>query len=146
MQKKNSKALREQFRAKCKAHHLSMTPQRSAIYMLLLDSDQHPSTQEIFDRVKELFPDISLDTVYRTLTTFAEIGVIQVVEGYGEAKRYDPNVEPHHHFRCRKCRQIIDFHEKRFDDLKPPKSITDTHSVVSVKVILEGICNNCRKK
>ena len=133
----------EHFREKCKAHNLSMTPQRVAIYQVVMYSNNHPSTEEVFHQVKKSFPDISVDTVYRTLSMFAEIGILQVVEGYGKPKRYDPDLKPHHHFHCRKCNQIVDFREKRFDNLKPPKIITDKFSVSDVKVILEGVCDTC---
>lgn len=133
----------ESFRRICRDRHLSMTPQRMAIYELLIESDDHPRTEEIFERVRRSFPDIALDTVYRTLTTFSEIGLIHVVEGYGEAKRYDPDVAPHHHFRCRQCNQIIDFQEPEFDTLKVPRNLKKKYSISNVKVVLEGICDRC---
>ncbi len=136
----------EHFRAKCKGHNLSMTPQRVAVYQVVINSANHPSSEEVFHKVKKSFPDISVDTVYRTLSTFAEIGILEVVEGYGEPKRYDPDLKPHHHFRCRQCRRIVDFRDKKFDNLKPPKVITDKYSVSSVKVILEGVCDACLVK
>ena len=90
MNSKSVKIRMSHFREKCKGRNLSMTPQRVAIFQVVMDSANHPSTEEVFQQVKKTFPDISVDTVYRTLSTFAEIGVIQVVEGYGEAKRYEP--------------------------------------------------------
>lgn len=133
------------FRNTCREHGLSITPQRTAVYEVLLKADDHPCAEDVFNRVKGSFPDVSLDTIYRTLTTFSEIGVVQLVEGYGEARRYDPEIEPHHHFRCRRCNEIIDFSEKSFDKLKIPKIIRNRHMVTAIKVILEGVCEQCRK-
>lgn len=144
--RKSKEADLDTFRRKCREHNLSMTPQRLAIYKILKNADNHPSAEEVFNQVKADFPDMSIDTVYRTLTTFSEIGVIRVVEGYSQARRYDPDMESHHHFRCMRCDRIIDFHEKSFDKLKIPSIIKDRYMVCGIKVILEGVCDQCSKK
>jgi len=146
MLQKNKQNLIALFRNKCKQHNLNMTPQRVAIYEELFKSKDHPDSDGIFERVKNGFPNISLDTIYRSLSKFAEIGIIRLVEGYGEAKRYDPDTNKHHHLRCRKCNEIVDFHDESFDNLRIPKSVQKNFSVTNVKVILEGTCNECIKK
>ena len=146
MQRKNTEELLNLFRNKCKEHCLSMTPQRLAIYKALIESTNHPSAENIFNHVRASFPDIALDTVYRTLSTFSEIEVIHVVEGHGEVKRYDPVTEPHHHFRCTRCNKIVDIHEDIFGKLKIPHGIQKKYNVSNVKVILEGACDGCLSK
>jgi Fe2+ or Zn2+ uptake regulation protein len=123
-----------------------MTPQRLAIYKVLIESTEHPSAENIFNRVRATFPDIAIDTVYRTLSTFSEIEVIHVVEGYGEAKRYDPDTEPHHHFRCKRCNKIVDLYGDIFGKLKIPNKIKQKYNVSNVKVVLEGACDECLGK
>lgn len=131
------------FRQVCKAHKLSLTPQRVAIYKALLASEDHPRTEDIFNLVRASFPDISMDTVYRTLNKFTAIGLANLLEGCGQARRYDPMTAQHHHFRCKRCNAVIDFHDERFNTLRPPDFITEKYAVSSVKVILEGICDKC---
>jgi Fur family peroxide stress response transcriptional regulator len=145
MLNKNKQELIASFRHKCKQHNLNMTPQRTAIYEELIKSKDHPASDDIFERVKKVYPDISLDTVYRTLSKFVEIGVVHVVEGYGEAKRYDPDTNKHHHFRCLKCNKIVDFHDKSFDNIKIRKSLQKDFRIKNVKVLLEGMCNECAR-
>ncbi len=132
-----------QFREKCRAHSLSITPQRVAIYTELAKSKERPCAEDVFEQVRRTFPDISLDTVYRTLSTFAEIGIVNIVEGYGEAKRYDPDVTAHHHFRCRKCNKIVDFHDDSYDNLRAPRAFRRGFEVTGIKVVLEGLCDKC---
>lgn len=146
MSVKAKKEKLEFFRQKCRDRKLNMTPQRMAIYEILIESLDHPRTEDIFERVRRNFPDIAIDTVYRTLTTFQEMGMVHVVEGYGEAKRYDPDIAAHHHFRCRRCNQIIDFHEDSFDRLEVPAEIGKKYNVTGIKVVLEGLCDNCMKQ
>jgi Fur family peroxide stress response transcriptional regulator len=139
----DKKELLDAFRDKCRQNNLSLTPQRIAIYSILTESHNHPTSEDIYNRVKEMFPDISIDTVYRTLTVFSQMGIVDVVEGYGEAKRYDPDLEPHHHFRCKKCNTIVDFHEAGYNNLKAPNEIKKKYRVTNIKVIIEGLCDKC---
>lgn len=91
-------------------------------------------------------PTYRLIQYIEAFSKFAEIGIIRLVEEYGEAKRYDPDTNKHHHLRCRKCNEIVDFHDESFDNLRIPKSVQKNFSVTNVKVILEGTCNECIKK
>ena len=145
MQNNNKEELLVSFRKRCKEHGLSMTPQRLAIYKALIESADHPSAENIFNRIRASFPDIAIDTVYRTLSTFSEIDIINVVEGYGEAKRYDPDTESHHHFRCTRCSKIVDLHGDIFGKLEVPRKIRKKYNVSNIKVVLEGACDGCLK-
>lgn len=132
-----------EFRRRCRSHGLSITPQRVAIYSEIAKSREHPCCEDVFKRVSRTFADISLDTVYRTLSTFAEVGIVNVVEGYGEAKRYDPDMTAHHHFRCKRCNTIVDFHDKKYDSLEVPRKFRKGFEVSGIRVVLEGLCDKC---
>jgi Fur family peroxide stress response transcriptional regulator len=134
------------FRKKCRENNLKVTPQRIVIYEELIKSKDHPNAEVLFERVRKIFPDISLDTVNRTLLTFSQIGIVSVVEGNGEPRRFDPDIENHHHFRCVKCNTIIDFDYKLYDDIEVPEKINTKFTVLNKKVILQGYCDKCRNK
>jgi Fur family peroxide stress response transcriptional regulator len=132
------------FESICREHGLSITPQRVAIYKELLSSLEHPSAIMIYKKVSEYYPNISLDTVNRTLLTFHKIGLAKAVGGSGDPKRFDPNLEPHHHFRCISCGEIIDFRDECYDALEIPAEIKEKFVVLEKKVHLEGFCDQCR--
>ena len=132
------------FESICREHGLSITPQRVAIYKELLSSLEHPSAIMIYKKVSEYYPNISLDTVNRTLLTFHKIGLAKAVGGTGDPKRFDPNLEPHHHFRCISCGEIIDFRDEFYDALEIPAEIKEKFVVLEKKVHLEGFCDQCR--
>ena len=136
----------EAFKAKCRAAGLKVTPQRMAVYEVLIKSNEHPSAEMVFRKVKRTLPNISLDTVNRTLLTLYEIGAAFAAEGSGDAKRFDGNLNSHQHFKCIKCKRIIDFHHKPFDNIAVPKSISRRFTVLRKTVYLEGICDLCRKR
>lgn len=133
------------FESVCREHGLSITPQRVAIYKELMSSTEHPSAVTIFNKVRQYYSNISLDTVNRTLLTFSKVGLAKVVESSGDPKRFDPNLEPHHHFRCISCGEIIDFLDESYDALEIPAEIREKFVVLEKKVHLEGFCDQCRE-
>ncbi len=138
----NDSAL-DMFRRKSKDSGLKITAQRTAIFQELLKAKDHPAADDIYKRTVRKMPNISFDTVNRTLATFSRIGLTKVVEGYGQAKRYDPDMGIHHHFRCTRCGRIIDFHNQAYDDIAVPAVISERFTVTSKKVVLEGLCGKC---
>jgi Fur family transcriptional regulator, peroxide stress response regulator len=143
MNKKNTVSL-DSFMEKCRELNFKITPQRIAIYKEVANNKEHPSIDKVFRKVKKVFPHISFDTVYRTLQSFADAGIVRVVEGYGQPKRFDADIENHHHMHCIKCNAIIDFYNERYDNIEIPKEVKKKFHVVSKKVILEGLCNDCK--
>ncbi len=145
MQKDNRPEKTHEFVQICQEHHLKVTPQRVAIYQELLNSDTHPPADAIFQIVKRKYPNISFDTVNRTLLTFADIGIVDIVETFGGAKRFDPNVKNHHHLHCTQCGKVIDFFNRDYDNLAVPEGVHKKFQVISKRVVLIGICNACIK-
>ena len=127
----------------CRSHQLKITPQRVAIYRALIQSNQHPTADMMYRAILEKFPNISFDTVNRTLLTFAAIGVVEVVEVFGGPKRFDPDIRDHHHLHCMVCGRIIDFVNERYTALEVPDSIAGMFKVISKRVILKGVCMTC---
>ena len=145
MQKESTHPLRQDFIEACKTHHLKVTPQRMAIYRELVQSTEHPTVDAMFQTVKKEFPNISYDTVSRTMLTFAEIGMVDLVEVYGGAKRFDPNVTIHHHLHCVSCGKILDFHNDQYNNLDIPDEVQQHFRVLTSRVVLKGICEQCSK-
>jgi len=132
------------FAGQCRQAGLKVTPQRIAIYRELLKTSEHPSAEMLYEKVKKVFPSISLDTINRTLLTLNEIGAAFTVEGSGDARRFDGGLRKHQHFKCVKCKRIIDFHHKPFDNIKLPAEIRKKFKVLRKTVYLEGICDLCK--
>ena len=133
------------FQTKCRAAGLRVTPQRTTVYQQLVKSKEHPSADMLYRRVRKTLPNISLDTVNRTLLTLAEIGAAFIVEGSGDAKRFDGQLNNHQHFKCIKCKRIIDFYHKPFDNIQVPAGIKEKFRVLRKTVYLEGICDACER-
>ncbi|MBM3248038.1 MAG: transcriptional repressor [Candidatus Omnitrophica bacterium] len=138
--------IRKMFYDKCADKRLKITPQRSLIFDELSKATDHPTADAIYKRVRKTLSNISFDTVYRTLLSFTEIGIVNLVEGTGEQKRFEPNLHQHHHFRCIKCHTIYDFENDAYNDIAVPKAVQKQGVIINKRVVLEGICSKCKGK
>jgi Fur family transcriptional regulator, peroxide stress response regulator len=126
----------------CRQTGVKITPQRMAVYKSLIKGKSHPTSEEIFHAVRKEMPNISLDTVNRTLLMLVEIGMVFVVEGSGQPRRFDGRMKEHQHFRCLKCNKITDFHYKPYDNIKIPAQLYRIR-IIRKTVYLEGYCKDC---
>jgi len=130
----------------CRKTGLRVTPQRIEIYKQLISTDEHPSTEILYEKVRKTFPSISFDTVNRTLLTLSRIGAASVVAGSGDVRRFDGETDKHQHFKCIKCKRIVDFQHKPFDDIKLPSNLAKKFIILRKTVYLEGICDLCQDR
>jgi len=122
---------------------IKVTPQRIAIYRELASTDQHPSTEIIYRKIKGYYPNISLTTVYRTLETFEKLGLISVVNVLYNAARYDANLSPHHHIVCTECKKIEDVYDESLNNLDISNKTLGDYKVEGYSLLLSGVCKSC---
>lgn len=135
-----------EFEQKCRKEGLKVTPQRLAVYRELVKSKEHPSADILWRQVRKSYPNISLDTVNRTLHTLSELGAAFVVEGSGDVKRYDGSMAAHQHFKCTQCRRIYDFNYAPFNSIAIPTELENSFTIMRKAIYLEGVCRFCQKK
>jgi len=125
------------------AANLKVTPQRLAIYAELLQNRDHPSPETLYQAVKDDLPRMSLATVYKTLDAFESAGLVSQLALANERKRYDANLDPHHHLICTGCRRIIDFNDDALSSLKIENTGHDFRPE-EIKVQIMGVCVDCQ--
>ncbi len=121
---------------------LKLTPQRLAILEYLDGNTSHPSAEDIYRVVKRRFPTMSFATVYNTLEILRKRGLILELIIDPERKRYDPNIEPHHHIICIKCKRIVDVYMDF--EVKIPDAHSHGFKVLGNHIEFYGLCNECR--
>lgn len=139
-----SRARIDKMIARCREAGLKITPQRLEVMKAMTAFEGHPSVEEIHAQVLRTLPTVSLDTIYRTLSTFQEHGLIGQVSVVGGSARFDPNVERHHHFVCTSCGRVIDFYWPEFDEMIPPEAARELGSILAPQAELRGICKQCQ--
>ncbi|MFU8772018.1 MAG: Fur family transcriptional regulator, partial [Anaerolineales bacterium] len=96
-----------------------LTPQRLAICKLLAQSKDHPTAQVIYEILKPEFPSLSLATVYNTLESLVQLGVVNALGSAGDdAVHYDADTEPHVNLACISCHRVIDLHSEHVSHLE----------------------------
>jgi len=133
------------FTETCQAHGLKLTHQRMEVFRELAGTEEHPDAEMIYQSVSRRVPAISRDTVYRTLATLEEHGLVHKAEILASRGRYDANMDRHHHFVCTECGLVRDFYSERLDELPIPKSVKTLGQVESAHVQLRGICATCAR-
>ena len=136
----------DEFERVCKARGLKITHQRVEIFKTLLKHRNHPTVEDVFDQVRKHLKTVSLDTVYRTIATFEEYGLIRRVHHIDNATRLDINTSNHHHLICSQCSRIEDFCWPDFDRMKPPKSISHWDQIEAKHVVISGLCASCKRE
>jgi len=122
---------------------MRVTHQRTEIFREVAGSDEHPDAEAVYQAVRERVTGISRDTVYRTLGTLEEAGLIRRTGILGGAARYDANTEGHHHFVCRVCGAVEDFESQALDALPIPSSVKRLGRVEAAQVQVRGVCARC---
>ena len=122
------------------------TVQRRVILETVLDLDNHPSADQIFDAVEDRLPGVARTTVYRTLEHLARMGVITKACHPGRVARFDPRLELHHHLVCLRCNEFIDFEDDGLNQLTIPDTSAFGFEVNDYRVQLRGICQSCQER
>jgi len=144
--RKDESELDRQMRAfaeTCRAKGLKATHQRMEIYRQLAATQQHPDAETVYRNVRRRVPAISRDTVYRTLATLEDHGLVRKVEAFTGPTRFDANTERHHHFICTVCGAIKDFCSPALNDLPIPSSVRSYGAIESAQVQVRGVCAAC---
>ena len=90
-----------------RARTVRVTPQRLAIAEAVLNSTDHPTVQQIYERVRNNFPSMTLATIYSTLGVLERNGLIQELP-FERMSRYEPNMDPHVNLVCIGCENVMD--------------------------------------
>ena len=121
-----------------------VTPQRLAIAEAVLSSTDHPSVQQIYERVRDHFPSMTLATIYSTLGVLEKSGLIQELP-FPKLSRYESNLDPHVNLVCIGCGNIIDSELGRETVLRLKEQISQKtdFAVAWQRVDFHGWCQRC---
>ena len=125
---------------------LRSTPQRLAVAREVF-SRHHPTVAEVYESVRRQFPTIGLATVYNTLRSMTERGLVRELP-FSDAVRFDANLGPHVNLVCTSCGSIED--SGACDDLiveiRKRIATKANFAAESQRVDVYGFCPGCRRK
>lgn len=119
-------------------HGIRPSVQRIAIAEYLMKHKTHPTADEIFAAISPQIPTLSRTTVYNTLKSFAESGVVSILNIDEKNTRFDGDIFPHAHLKCKMCGKIKDVMGCRF-----PRYFRKDFHVLETQVFFIGFCEDC---
>ena len=123
-----------------------MTKQRREVFDILADSKDHPTANEVFERVKSRMPSISLATVYNCLETLTSCGLINQVNLDRAPSRFCANLAEHVHFHCENCGKVVDADPLRGLKAEDFWSLPEGTKVTDLSVAIRGKCPDCANR
>ncbi len=136
----------DRFRRLLRERGHRMTPQRLAIYRVLLSERTHPRAEDLYRLVRHEYPMISQATVYKTLELFKDLGLI-VELGFGDdVNRYDVNPRPHLHMICVRCRRIFDLEDESLNEALARAADPPGFRVHYARYEYYGLCAECEAR
>ncbi len=125
-----------------KKKKIRLSHQRLKVLEYLTQNYIHPTADQIYTGLHDEVPTLSKTTVYNTLNSLAEAGLVRVINIEDNETRYDIVVDNHGHFKCESCKKIFDFNID-IDSF-------DTHDLYGFKIAdkniyFKGICPQCQK-
>ena len=139
------------FKERLKEKGCKLTMQRRSVLDVLLEhSNEHLSTEEIYDKVKGKFPEIGLATVYRTVQLFEEMGIVDRLNFDDGCSRFElaseDTVHHHHHLICEECNKVFEVENDLLDDIEIEIESKYNFKIHDHNVMFYGICKDCEEK
>ncbi len=127
-------------------HGLNVTPQRLAV-LAAVDEYPHATADHVLESVRASIGSISRQSVYDSLTTLSEAGILRRVQPAGSATRYETRAgDNHHHVVCRSCGELADVDCAVGDTPCLTASNDQGFAIDEAEVVYWGHCSNCREQ
>jgi Fur family peroxide stress response transcriptional regulator len=131
--------------AKLREQDCRITPQRLALLDLLVNSDEHLSAAQLYERLQARFPTMSLATVYKTLNLLKDMGEVTEISFSDGDTHYDAsNPTPHIHLICTQCHRISDAPFVATPDIAEELAAQTGYQITGHRFDFYGICPDCQ--
>ncbi len=124
---------------------LKYSKQRESILTFLATRTDHPTADVVYENIRQIYPNISLGTVYRNLSLLSERGDILKISCGDVSDHFDGSTYPHYHFICRECHSVIDLDMDNIDFINTLASTRFNGKIEGSSTYFYGLCENCQK-
>ena len=130
------------------------TIQRQLVISAVRSLSNHPTAEEVYNRIVLDYPDISKGTVYRNLNSLVDSGLLRRVSVPSSADRvsvpssadrYDHMLTKHYHVQCMKCHRFMNVDDlDYFQDLDDKIAQMTGYRMENHNIVFQGICPECQ--
>ena len=125
---------------KCEKIGLRLTEQRRVVAAVLEDAKDHPVVEELYARASILDPNISLATVYRTVSLFEDAGILDKHDfGDGRARYETADRDHHDHLIDLNSGEVIEFVDKEIEHLQEKIALKLGYKIKGHRLELYGV-------
>lgn len=138
-----------EYRERLKQHELRVTPQRLAVMEAVDKLHNHPTVEEIGRYIHRFHPNIASGTIYKSLDTLVEKGILKRVNTGHGVMRYDAVAENHHHLYSSSTDRIEDYYNAKISSMLEDyfrKNKIKGFTVSEIKLQLTGEFKNRNTK
>ncbi len=137
------KKFKSHFQEFLRSKRKNITPERMDILAEVLKQESHFKIDDIIGKMAEAKKPVSRATVYRTIKTIEEAGLIKYIHSINDEKFYEVEEDHHDHMICEICGKFIEFHNDELEALQTSicKSKGFKPSRHTMKIF--GVCKNC---
>lgn len=136
------------FNEYCHRQGLKKSRARNRVVECFLNTEEHITAQELFDKMRAQGDDISYTTVYRALKVLANSGLAREIKFETNESHFEHLLRHRHHDHlfCIKCGRTIEFISPRIEDLQNNIAQRNEFQPHTHSLIIYGICKTCRNK
>jgi Fur family ferric uptake transcriptional regulator len=127
-------------------NNLKLTRQRVAILEVFLEAGGHVTSEDLFRKVRELYPHIGHTTVYRTMKILCDAGLASERHFGDGATRYETKQEHHDHLVCLRFRKIIEFEDSTIESARRKVAKSHSFRLLRHRHELYGYCIDCQRE
>lgn len=122
-----------------------VTPQRAVILETVAHMQGHIAAQEVFELAGERLPGLNIATVYRTLDTMEEAGLVDKLSVVSGTDRYSlrDSTHPHGHLVCDCCGAIVEIGPDLLQHVANTVEEATGHQIDYAHLTLPGLCRAC---
>ena len=120
------------------------TRQLATVFDVVAAAHDHPTAEEVHERVRRRLPRVSLGTVYRNLQKLAAQQQVRVVHLADRAARYDGMLGDHDHFACERCGAVTDLPRRSAAPSDRSALMRAGFVVRAHALTFYGLCPQCR--
>ncbi|BCN28943.1 Fur family transcriptional regulator [Anaeromicropila herbilytica] len=126
--------------------NLKFSRQRESIKEYLAGTTEHPTADTVYMHLREVYPNISLGTVYRNLSLLSNTGEVLKISCGDGSDRFDGNPNPHNHFICKQCNHVYDLEMDSIEHITKIANENFTGEVEGHITYFYGTCGSCLEK